>query len=388
MTIQQLFNSLEGNDAGKVKDWLVARKYVLEKCPYLDGPKGIGPDSDKHVHVNILMDEDGCEENMRLTMAIARQVALLTHYPNFKENEEETRTVISILYRDGMDSARLSELLIESMGNLPLYCQFLVDGKDESMYYNSYKDFMPLDIAIEIRRDGTDSSLCPKEDRKAIRTDIRMADVQSEDCCREDSDKMRQSMQINMAYCTGADIDNLPAYDNANVKRYTTALHYFFNHSSDEMVQKNWNKAGTKEKLSCLFCADCINEHLDGLLDTTSKPITQYIKEDKKAVIQTIEENIEALALCEHSRWNVEKLILGFRPYTIQERFAIETLFGDDKRAYKNKQKSKGIHIDLCSYRNLRRIDPNCIKYDYFMMLAMPHIISPNDKCWLYYDDE
>ena len=91
---------------------------------------------------------------------------------------------------------------------------------------------------------------------------------------------------------------------------------------------------------------------------------------------KAISDNIDALALCEHSRWNVERLILGYRPYSFQEHLEIEDLFGDEQAAYRKRLKNDGVHMDLCSYKNLRRIDPGNIKYDYFLMLAIPYILA------------
>lgn len=379
MTIKEILENIDGIQNQQIQEWLAARHYVLGRCNHLDGAKGLKIDSDKHVHVKITLDNEDDEENNSLAMAIARQVALITHYPNFKESEETTRTIISIIYKK-CDSSKLKKLLKMYLGNLPDYCQFLVDGKDESLYYHTYKNYMPLDIAIEIRQEGTESFLCPKDDNKAIIKDIKMSDVLKDNSCNTpiDAISIKRSMLINTAYKTGADIDNLPAYDNANVYRYSIALDCFFNHSSEEYVQNKWDKAKVMDKLSCLFCADCMNERLDGLFDTHGLTMVQYIKKNKKDVIKTIQENIDALALCEHSRWNVEKLLLGFRPYSILEQFTIESLFGDAKKNYRRKLKDKGVHLDLCSYPNLRRIDPGNIKYDYFLVLAIPHILLSN----------
>lgn len=376
MIIKEIFQEIPGIDSREIQEWLAARQYVLDKCNYLDVNNTPNIKSDKHVHVNVIMDD---EENNRLAMAVVRQIILITHYPNFKESEESSRTVISIIYKKS-DPIKLIELLKEFLKNLPDYCQLMVDRKNVSPYYLAYKNFMPLDIAIEIRKEGTESSLCPKEDRKAIMKEIKMSDVLHEYSKNEDNESIsiKRSMLINMAYKIGVDIDNLPAYDNSNVNRYTTALEYFFNHSSQEFVQKIWENAKSQDKLSCLFCADCINERLNGLLDILDTPIVQYISENKEKVIKEIENNIDALALCEHSRWNVEKLLLGYRPYNILERFTIESLFGDERKKYRGKLKDNCVHLDLCSYRNLRRIDPGNIKYDYFLMLAIPHILLSN----------
>lgn len=376
MTIEDLFKSLEGINELKIREWIIARRHILDRCPHLDGIKGISPDSNKHVHVNIIMDNENNEENMRQTAAIVRQVALISHYPNFREDNEDTRTIISIIHNND-NSSQLKKLLKTYMGNLTDYCQFTVDGKIENQQYKLFKNFMPLDVAIEIRNCN---SLCPIEGEREIKTVIRMSDVTKDypSTNPEDETSIKRSMLINMVYNTGADIDNLPAYDNANVQRYSTALDYFFNHSSEGDIQLKWESAKFMDKLSCLFCADCISERLDGLLDTTNKTMIQYIENNKNHVRNTIKKHIEAMALCEHSRWNVEKLILGFRPYTIQERFTIESLFGEARKNYRNYLKDKLVHFDLCSYRNLRRIDPGNIKYDYFLMLAIPHILLSN----------
>ena len=37
--------------------------------------------------------------------------------------------------------------------------------------------------------------------------------------------------------------------------------------------------------------------------------------------------------------------------------------------------KKKGRHIDICSYKDLRRVNPGDMKYDFFLMLAMPQIM-------------
>lgn len=60
-------------------------------------------------------------------------------------------------------------------------------------------------------------------------------------------------------------------------------------------------------------------------------------------------DEVEQMAAVEHNRWVVDRLMLGFRPPTDDEKAAIEadiTL----KKTYKNEQR---VHLDLCSYREL-----------------------------------
>jgi hypothetical protein len=71
---------------------------------------------------------------------------------------------------------------------------------------------------------------------------------------------------------------------------------------------------------------------------------------------------------------------MGYRPLNDQERIDDERTFGS-----KNLKKQRDVikrrpedpaHIDLCSYKNLRRIDPENMKYDTFLMLAVPEILK------------
>ena len=89
----------------------------------------------------------------------------------------------------------------------------------------------------------------------------------------------------------------------------------------------------------------------------------------------------EALSKSEHARWVVEKLIMGFRPLNEEERLEDETLSTNKKRRkeYRDglkKNAAKLAHIDLCSYSDLRRVDPDNMKYDSFLMLAIPKILE------------
>ena len=89
--------------------------------------------------------------------------------------------------------------------------------------------------------------------------------------------------------------------------------------------------------------------------------------------------NLEHLSKAEHARWNVEKLIYGYRPYTAEERYKDECLFVDnaklkaERARMKNEQKA---HIDICSSTELKRIDYDNIKYDCFIVLANNEILS------------
>ena len=98
-------------DEEVIEGWYRARQYVLyllEQDRNM-GAEGINPSSSDHVHVVIHYN------NNPLALYIARQVALVAHFPNFKEGDEkenapENCTKITILYNRNKHSDILEEL--------------------------------------------------------------------------------------------------------------------------------------------------------------------------------------------------------------------------------------------------------------------------------------
>ena len=108
-----------------------------------------------------------------------------------------------------------------------------------------------------------------------------------------------------------------------------------------------------------------------------------FLKYEYRKVLRIVKANLTTLAKCEHARWNVEKLILGFSPLTDKERIEDELKFGKAREQYRKglKKDSKcPKHIDLCSYHDLQRRNPADMKYDCFLMMAMAWILKKNYK--------
>jgi hypothetical protein len=185
-------------------------------------------------------------------------------------------------------------------------------------------------------------------------------------------------------YDLGSVIGNLPAEDIHCAKRYTQALGKFQHvHMPKRMTplidDEKWkgNLTMVKESLSNLFCADCFESRNKGIEKWREK---EQRKSDEKVKTEDAWEKFNmALSQSEHERWVVEKLIMGYRPYSDQERFQYESLFGEERKAFRKKLKNNAsdpAHVDLCSYRDLRRINPDDLKYDSFLMLAIPKILE------------
>ena len=188
----------------------------------------------------------------------------------------------------------------------------------------------------------------------------------------------RKAVMADRMYSLGSWIDNLPAEDIHSPERYALALNVFQNNllrrPTNPMIdEKRWasDLTAVKNGLSSIFCADCFESRAVG--------IKSYAEIHGMMEKEAWEECIEGLSKSEHARWVTEKLIMGFRPMNDQERIHDERLFGVEKKQYREQLKNNPahpVHIDILSYADLRRINPDDMKYDSFIMLAIPKILS------------
>lgn len=373
-------------DAHEAELWYKARDYVMNRVLPIDDD-GIGPDDDKHVHIVA----EGIEEKMQ---AVVRQLCLLAHYPNFDEASGANRTVITFCTKK---ETKLNALETNIFGEL-LQCIQRNQGEtpEKQAEIERQNNYFPLDIRFEFTK--TDIKEFEKQKKEQTNKDeyikiIKNSDVneffEKDSKLTKEGIDVSTGMLVNMVYSTGATIDNLPACDNENVARYSTALNVFCYNLKHEEIEKKWKESAKpkkdgsykpldiKNQLSSIFCADCFEPRLKGILDTKKKTVYEYVLNDFETVMETIrdQKTINALVRCEHARWNVERLIMGFEPLKKEELFEIECLFGQEKKDKIRKYKNIFKHIDLCSNKNLRRLNPADVKYDYFLVLAMPQIV-------------
>lgn len=368
------------------ENWYKARKYVLAKLPEwerkVSNECGIHKDSDCHLHFAIKADELNS-----LTMSVLRHIALSAHYTNFREKNGENATIISIVCNKDKKSYIEKEFLLnkeEYLGNLYEICN------------EPY-----IDVKIRFKEDGKIPN--GAEEIKSETIEAFCAEFKS----LNDID-VTMAQYVNMVYNTGVDIDNLPPDDPNAAERYNLALDVFFYHKMAES-QTHWDKIVGKDvenqykirnKLSNVYCADCFESRVRGVIanlgyDIGAKSISEYLESNETMDIikEAMAKNLESIARCEHSRWIVEKLVLGFEPLGKEERMNYEVLFGKERSEYlkrlktgkdpktgKDLKKKRYMHIDLCSYNDLRRIDPGNMKYDCFLMLAVPQIL---EKCYI-----
>jgi len=346
-----------------VKNWYIARAYVLERLREIS----FMPDSKEHLHVII----DG--DNGRM-LSVVRQVALLAHYINFDEGYEgivpSNRTVITIVSKKSNIKEELEKE--EYLCNLPKYCKFV--GKNQiTLHDDSYIDIELHIVEVYNKK---------QEERNLVYfTESDVDDYWNKEYNNEDilSIDTRKAYYTSKMYNIGEAIDNLPAEDIHCAQRYTMALSILQYNKLKEEPQPMFIKDANselciiKEKLSNIFCSDCF--------ESRKGSIQQCQKKEMDKEIKIWEEQNEALSKSEHARWVVEKLIMGYSPFNAQQRFKDECLFYDKKKKNEyrkslKRQEQNPAHIDLCSYADLRRINPDDLKYDSFLMLAIPKILE------------
>ncbi len=346
-----------------IKNWYKARAFVLDRLKDV----AFRADDNKHLHVVLTSDSP-------LMLSVARQVALSAHYINYHEEKEagNNRTVITLVSKKDHETI-LSLLKDEAyLGHLLEYCKYIIEDTPKNQ--DSY-----IDVEFVIVKEF------PKEaDDNPCEIIINEDDVVSfcnsmlyEDICSVDT---RKAVYAGRMYNLGMLIDNLPAENIHDASRYIMALDVFqflrLEEPLDELINAaKWQKDQVRVKngLSNVFCADCF--------ESRALAMERSRDDDRQDDSALWEKYNEALSKSEHARWVVEKLILGFRPLNNEERLNDEKLSHSKKKRkeYRDslkKRVSDLAHIDLCSYANLRRVNPDDLKYDSFLMLTIPKILE------------
>lgn len=367
-----------------------ARHIVLSEIKAPDDG-GIWCDSTKHVRIVIVGSDS-------LSLNIARQLALVCHYPNFDEDKGSNRTVITIVSPNSnrrYDVEATKDRLESMTGFLLSECVWrCVSYGAKTVEWKGQKNNSFIDLEFEfIGLDGIDvnSYITDKLDTDAnevvsVIDNSQMLSEQTISWIENhfhqyygiDENGLRSSVTdcriavsraqvVNMLYEASCHLEDVYASDLYKVAAYKTALESFCLHTSAVKRQSSWSKIkDVSLKISSLCCADFID---------TKIRCAKAGGCDMRHLNGT---ELERFARSEHTRWNVEKLISGFRPYTPQERYVDERLYTDPakmKAARKRMKTEFHAHIDICSCKELIRVDFESYKYDCFLTLAADDII-------------
>lgn len=345
--------------AETIRNWYIARAYVLERLKDI----GFYPGEKRHLTVTI----DG---DSPIMLSVARQVALSAHYINYEECDLmgnfscRNRTLVSLVSQNEHIIEELNKE--EYLGNLLRYGKYTVGNE-----VHNAESFIDIEFRI-VEAAGLEGG----EDIRITESEVLewLSAQPEEEVFSVDT---RPAVLSSRVYALGSVIDNLLSEDIHNAKRYRMALEIYQYRLLEILVplvdSGVWNGSmiAVMNGLSNLFCADCFKSR--------ALSVRRYAERERISETEAWEKINEPLSQSEHNRWVVEKLILGFRPLNHQERLRYESLFGSKRVVYADYLKERvcsPAHVDICSFRDLRRINPDDMKYDSFLMLAIPYILG------------
>lgn len=346
-------------------------------CEYLplEGINGIKKSEDDYVHLVIV-------GMTRMGTALATQAALMAHYPNFVE--KNIRTKITLIdentdkeknfYIDRYDRLfALSNWSYKEMVRSE-------SGKDELKTVYTY-------TPVEFEHLGGDFLDVEWE---FIQGSVAQLELQNyiEDCASK-------TLKMTIAICKDEPSRCLAAALNLEWKIYDKAMQVLvYNRYDDALIEKLKNQgkydiySPFKNKIKAFGMASkCFRKDILEDSDTLAKEFHKVYMNDENAEIEKLtdywsnvyvsntlwsklrcleikNEKIEAedkeiLVEVEHNRWNVEKLIMSFRPLTKEEQVQARQS-KKDKDSYKDKM----AHLNICSNDRLEEIDKGAKKYD------------------------
>lgn len=145
-----------------------------------------------------------------------------------------------------------------------------------------------------------------------------------------------------------------------------------------EVAEKNsWCSLPTSLQWSNFYCLDGFEIRRRNLGDENCCLRSKYkflngdikdYSEDEK----TLDREIRLLSEIEHNRWNIEKLLMGYRKPSAEELQRILT----DKEFKKRCKNDMFVHLDIQSYKKLCEVDPGAIKYDVIIMANIENIMK------------
>ncbi len=336
-----------------VLDWYQARRYVLDLLNNTLQESEFLPTG---WHFIVYGDNE-------LLLTVVRHLALYAHFTNYEEYDSDGnlsckhRTHITIVSAKNAADIENELQKPEYLFNLPKVCTMTIFGKVKNE--DSY-----MDIAIDVVKDKKEVGTYKNYKRIEITEELISKQLAS-----LGHDQIF-SIDTRKAVCAG-ETYNL---------RYSNALNTFQNKVLDckinklikEEEKKTWDADPNVVRLglSNVFCADCF--------EIREKEVNKLPLPEDKAELGPWGAHMNELSRCEHNRWVAEKLLLGYMPLGEEQIFKYEHLFGDDRKAYWKKLKNdpnSPMHIDICSNRDLRRRDPDSMRYDSFLMLAIPLIL-------------
>lgn len=406
----------------------------------LEGEKGIGKDSDKHIHLIIV-------GMSRIGTAMAVETAQTAHYFNFREDDDTTRTHITFIDCNAeeemeMFMSRLPNVFdtmrwryinaAEEKGALytlksdtwknpieeadspyrhlgpnftDLQWEF-IDGRVESSAVRRY-----LTEAVNDKTAITTIAVCLPDAQLATQTTLYLPNSVLSGAYQvlvyqEESDSIIRSMNkpkngckkfvnirpfgmINDSYSN----NQIGDYEGMWVNAYYDYLYCddkekrdieekAWKNKEENWAKEKWEDKSVSDKWSSIHSANMIHAKLRAV----GYDIYSNI-DDIRAAFTTYMHN---LVLTEHNRWVAEQLLAGFRPFYKDEWVEYHALPNKPKNIDKpnmtkykednRKKKEEKAHANICSNVTLQEEEPSSPQKDEQVTLALIEIIEHKRK--------
>lgn len=329
-----------------------ARKMLMREEIDTRNGVGITVDSERQVHLVIIgMTEMG--------EALAREAAFLCHYPNFVTKGIRTR----ITFID--PKAEEPETYFKGRYHHLFEADFL-DVEFEFLKKNIAEPAMQKELgkwAMDDKQVLTIAA-CTDMPHRSMAAGLYLPDAIFD---RKIPVWIYQPTKGDMAeYLGSSHFDNVTTFGmsgkeldikNEEGVRQAKWLNHFYWHLNDESIDYSDTKAIDKEWDYCSVFHKWSNVYN-----------VSAIPAKLRSVGGNIEDNVEILAEVEHNRWNVEKLLMGFRPTTDEEH---QTILADPKK--KKEYKNKFVHDDI---RPFSELDEKTKEIDRRFTREIPNIIG------------
>ena len=391
----------------------------VEKAPYLplEGPNGIKKDDTTFVHVIIV-------GMSRMGIALAIESAHLAHYPNYESKKKRTKiTFVDInadVERDFFMTrfkalfalshwrygAVVGDKIEWNADNEIKNCEHL--GGDfidvEWEFIKGSAQSSPIQQYIHDSSKNVDAKLtiaiCIPENSRAIATAVYLPDsvYQSKSTLqvlvyqRLNGELVRQISENNDRYCGKIKAFGMArnCYDSDLVeicehmdKAISTA--YTDYKKSIDQEKPKFAKENTEEsvkeangdKMGKSSAAKMWSNYYNiysmwtkfRSVTTADNHIFNPLKDDFGGVDS---EMMALLGQIEHNRWNIEQLLLRFRPLTKEEQDEARVVTINSSDVRKETYKAKFAHLDICSNKVLDSVDYNMSHLDKALIKVLP----------------
>ena len=384
----------------------------------IEGENGLQKNSTKRVHLIVI-------GMSRMGTALAVETAQTAHYPNFREDDDRTRTQITFIDSNAEEEMETFQSRFPHVFDMMRW-RFVDVEKTEDLYTlsgntwhdpiagegNPYKHLGPnfTDIQWEFIRGRSESSAVRRYLVEAIQDDAAITTVA---ICFPDTQQasqtalylpdqvLRNAHQV-LVYQTENDAiirnvnnpsDHYLKYDrvfpfgiisdsysndnigeeegkwiNAYYTKYTKeygsdADKSSWNEKDEKWADKIWENTSVSSKWSSIHSANMLYSKLR----TVGCTRTDDIEKIRAAFVL----NMQDLICLEHNRWVTEKLLSGFRPFNSSEW--IDYQCQEKKRSKNNAERA---HANICSNATLKKEEPNSHAKDEQVTLALLEIIE------------